>query len=91
MKLDKLRLGFTLAIFWGLVTFLVGVGNLIWDMYGVAFLKILESIYPGYTFGKWGFWGVLVVTLYAVLDGFVAGVVFAWIFNFIRGEKKEKE
>jgi len=91
MKLDKVRLGGTLAIVWGLIAFLTGIGNLIWDMYGVAFLKVLESIYPGYTFGKWGFGGVLVVTLYAALDGFVMGVVIAWVYNLFKCEKKEKE
>lgn len=91
MKLDKLRLGCALAAVWGLIAFFTGIGNLIWDMYGVAFLKVLESIYPGYTFGRWGFGGVIVVTLYAALDGFVIGVVIAWIYNLFKGNKKEKE
>jgi hypothetical protein len=89
MKLDKVRLGGTLAIVWGLIAFLTGIGNLIWNQYGVAFLKVMESIYPGYTFGRWGFWGVIVVTLYAALDGFVIGVVVAWIYNLFEGAKKE--
>jgi hypothetical protein len=91
VKLDKVRLGSTLAIVWGLSAFLTGLGNLIWNRYGIAFLKVLESIYPGYTFGRWGFWGVIVVTLYAALDGFVIGVVIAWIYNLLKCEKKEKE
>jgi hypothetical protein len=89
MKLDKVRLGGTLATVWGLIAFLTGIGNLIWNQYGVAFLKVMESIYPGYTFGRWGFWGVIVVTLYAALDGFVIGVVVAWIYNLFEGAKKE--
>jgi hypothetical protein len=72
-----------------LIAFLTGIGNLIWNQYGVAFLKVMESIYPGYTFGRWGFWGVIVVTLYAALDGFVIGVVVAWIYNLFEGAKKE--
>lgn len=89
MKLDKLRLGGTLAIVWALIAFLTGIGNLIWNSYGIAFLKVMESIYPGYIFGRWGFWGVIVVTLYAALDGFVIGVVVAWIYNLFEGGKKE--
>ena len=91
MKLDKVRLGSTLAIVWGLIAFLTGVGNLIWNSYGIAFLKVMESIYPGYTFGRWGFGGVIVVTLYAALDGFVIGVVIAWVYNLFKCEKKERE
>lgn len=88
MKLDKLRVGGTLGIVWALLAFLTGLGNLVWNGYGEAFLKVLESVYPGYTLGKWGFWGVLVVTLYAALDGFVVGVVIAWVYNLFKGEEK---
>jgi hypothetical protein len=88
MKLGVLRLGKTLGIVWGLVAFFTALGNLLWNSYGIALLKVLESIYPGYTFGRWGFWGVLVVTLYAALDGFVLGVVIAWVYNLFEGKKK---
>lgn len=91
MKLDKVRLGCTLAVLWGLIAFFTGIGNLIWNRYGIAFLKVLESIYPGYTFGRWGFWGVIVVTLYAALDGFIIGFVIAYLYNLFKGEKKAKE
>lgn len=88
MKLGVLRMGKTLGIVWGLVAFFAGLGNLLWNSYGIALLKVLESIYPGYIFGRWGFWGVLVVTLYAALDGFVLGVVIAWLYNLFEGKKK---
>lgn len=92
MKLSVLRLGLTLAIIWALISLLCGVANLIWPYYGVSFLNFLDSIYPGYTFGKWGFGGILVATLYAAVDGFVMGVVFAWLYNllgkFVKEEKK---
>ncbi len=90
MKLNPLRLGCALSIVYGLSCFCVGIGNLIWNRYGIAFLKVMESIYPGYTFGRWGFWGVLVVALYAALDGFIIGVVIAWLYNICKCEKKEK-
>ena len=55
-------------------------------------MKFLDSIYPGYHFGQWGFGGILVATLYAAVDGFVVGVVFAWLYNllgkFVKEEKK---
>jgi hypothetical protein len=81
MKFDVIRFGCALASIWGLVVLLVGVANLLWPNYGVEFLKFIDSIYPGYHFGEWGFWGVLVGTLYAIVDAWVVGAVFALIYN----------
>jgi len=84
MKLSMKGLALTLGIVWGGCIFLVGVGNLMWHDYGTALLDLARSIYPGY--GKTtGFWGVLVGTLYALLDGAVAGVVIAWLYNRFAG------
>ncbi|MFQ6109167.1 MAG: hypothetical protein ACE5L7_06410 [Candidatus Aminicenantales bacterium] len=81
MKFDVIRLGCAVSTVWGLAVLLCGIGNLIWPGYAVAFLKIIDSIYPGYHFGQWGFGGVVVATLYAVVDGWVVGVVFALLYN----------
>jgi hypothetical protein len=48
------------------------------------FLQLMASIYPGYdaspTIGS-----VIVGTLYALLDGAIAGLIFAWLYNlFVR-------
>lgn len=92
MKLSVIRLGLTVAIIWALMSLLCGIANLIWPGYAVSFLKFLDSIYPGYHFGQWGFGGIVVATLYAALDGFIVGVVFAWLYNllgkFVKEEKK---
>ncbi|NIO49807.1 MAG: hypothetical protein GTN73_10295 [Candidatus Aminicenantes bacterium] len=90
MKFNVIQLGLTLAILWAVIVLLMGVTNLIFPAYGVAFLQIVDSIYPGYHFGKWGFWGVIVATLYAVIDGFVMGVVIAWLYNLL-GKSMKKE
>jgi ABC-type phosphate transport system permease subunit len=81
MKFDVIRFGCALASIWGLVVLLVGVANLLWPNYGVEFLKFVDSIYPGYHIGEWGLWGVLVGTLYAIVDAWIVGVVFALIYN----------
>lgn len=88
MKLDVMRFGFTMAIMWGAIVFLAGVANLIWPVYGVEFLKIVDSIYPGYHFGQWGFGGVIVGALYGLIDGFIIGMVFAWLYNLFMKRKK---
>jgi len=84
MKLDIRALSITGAIFWGGMCFLLGLANLMWPPYAAAWLDLLASVYPGYevtaTFGA-----VVVLTLYAVLDGAIAGVVFGWLYNrFVR-------
>lgn len=81
MKLSIKGMSVTLAIIWGILAmFLTGLANLIWPGYARAFLEVMASVYPGYhataSFGQ-----VIVGTLYGLLDGAVAGAVFAWLYN----------
>lgn len=82
MKLNVKALAITAALVWGGAIFLVGIANLIWPGYGADFLQLVSSIYPGYkgtaTFGE-----VIVGTLYGVVDGFICGLVFAWLYNLL--------
>ncbi|HDJ22971.1 MAG TPA: hypothetical protein ENF17_03660 [Candidatus Aminicenantes bacterium] len=88
MKLDAVRLGCALATLWGAIVFLVGVANLIFGGYGASLLKAIDSIYPGYHYGEWGFLGVLVATIYAIIDGWVVGAVFGWLYNLYTKRKR---
>jgi hypothetical protein len=63
MKFKPVKLGIVVAITWGLIVFAVGLINLFFPGYGVDFLEVIDGIYPGYTFGQWGFMGCLVATL----------------------------
>lgn len=80
MRLSLRSLAITAAILWGGAVFITGAANAMWPTYGVAFLQLAESIYPGYhatgTFGS-----VIVGTLYSITDGAVAGLLFGWIYN----------
>jgi hypothetical protein len=85
MKLCVKGLAITLGLVWGVLgMLLVGLCNLIWPSYGVAFLEVMASLYPGYhataSFGQ-----VIVGTMYGVVDGAVAGAVFAWVYNRFAG------
>jgi hypothetical protein len=85
MRLDIRALSIAGAIFWGGMFFLLGVANLVWPPYGRAWLDVFASIYPGYQVTA-SFGAVIVLTLYAALDGGIAGAVFAWLYNrFVRG------
>ena len=82
MKLALRPLVIACAVLWGGSVFLVALANLLWPPYAAEFLKLLASIYPGYgadsTFG-----GMLNVTLYALIDGAVGGLIFGWIYNLL--------
>jgi hypothetical protein len=85
MKLSLTGLGITFAIVWGGMIFVVGVANLVSETYGVAFLEVIASVYPGYSLdGDFG--SVLVGTLYGALDGAIGGFVLAWVYNRFAGD-----
>ncbi len=84
MKIDVRALGFSLALLWGGGILVTGIANLIWPTYGIAFLEMLASVYPGYQ-GTASFGQVLVGTLYGVLDGLVGGLVLGWLYNLFSG------
>ena len=83
MKLSVKALALSAGILWGAAVFLVGIGHLIWPGYGTAMLELAASVYPGYSVG--GFGSVIIGTLYAMVDGAIAGAVFAWLYNALLG------
>ena len=46
MKLSLKGLAIAGAVVWGGGILVVGLANLIWEGYGVAFLELVASIYP---------------------------------------------
>jgi len=87
MKLNLKALVLTAGILWALAIFLVGVLNLIWSGYGVAFLKLIASVYPGYHASS-SIGDVIVGTLYAFVDGAICGLVFGWLYNLFVGKRR---
>jgi hypothetical protein len=71
----------TVGLVWGvLAMFLTGLANLLWPDYGQEFLQVMASLYPGYHATP-GFGQLIVGTLYGLVDGAVAGAIFAWVYN----------
>ena len=85
MKLSIGAVTITVAILWGGTVLLCGIANLIWPSYGLAFLQLAASIYPGYHATR-SLGGLVVGTGYAILDGAVAGLLFGWLYNYFAGE-----
>jgi len=80
MRLCVKSLTLAAALLWGGMFLVVGIFNLVADGYGSMLLEFGASIYPGYD-GPAGFASVAVVTLYALVDGAIAGALLAWLYN----------
>ena len=86
MKVNTKALAITLALLWGGSVCLVAVMNRIWPSYGVDFLGLVSSIYPGYHVG--GLRNAGIGTCYALLDGAVCGALFGWLYNTVSDRVK---
>lgn len=79
-KLSVKAAAFSAGILWAFGVFFVGAVNLFRGDYGMTFLELLRSVYPGFhnaqTLGS-----VIIASLYALVDGAVAGALFAWLYN----------
>jgi hypothetical protein len=82
MKFNIMALGITCGVIWGGAILLAGVANTIWPGYGQAFLDVVASVYPGYK-GTPGIGQAIIGALYGLVDGGIAGLIFAWLYNFV--------
>ena len=82
MRFNVTALALTVGLFCGVSILVVASANLIWPVYGRAFLDLVASLYPGYRPGS-GAGSVVTATLYALVDGTIAGAVFGWLYNLL--------
>ncbi|MGE3318776.1 MAG: bacteriophage holin [Candidatus Berkiella sp.] len=76
-KMCACCLGTAIGVTWALGVLMLGV--LVWKFnYGAAFQQVLASIYAGYAPTPKG---ILLGTLFALVDGFICGLLIAWIYN----------
>lgn len=80
MKLSIKKCALSCSILWGLVILIVNIANMIWPSYGVPFLMVVASIYPGYEIMQ-GVTSIIVGTLYGIVDAGIGGAIFAWLYN----------
>jgi hypothetical protein len=84
MKMNIKAFGLAVGGLWAACVLLLGLAHLVWSGYGVAFLDLVASLYPGYHPAN-GLGAVFVSTLYALVDGTVGGAVLAWLYNIMGG------
>jgi len=82
MRLNVFAFALAAGLLWSGAILMVAVSNQVWPGYGVGFLDLTASIYPGYQPAS-GPASVLVGTLYGLLDGTIAGAIFAWLYNLL--------
>ena len=80
MRLSLKSLSLTCGILWGGAMLSVGLVNLAYPSYGVEFLKLASSVYPGYH-ASLKVMDVLVGTGYGLVDGAIAGLLLGWLYN----------
>jgi hypothetical protein len=82
MKLCIKGVAIAAAVLWGLGMFMVNTINMIQPGYGVEFLQVMSSIYPGFDPGQ-GTRSIVTGTIYGIVDAGVAGAIFAWVYNLL--------
>ncbi len=85
MKLSIKALALAAGILWGGAILFVSVIQMMSPDYGVQFLNLVASVYPGYQAGA-GAGSVVTGTLYGFADGAIGGAIFAWLYNVIAGK-----
>ncbi len=76
-KLHVLSFGLALGIVWSLSVFILGL--LAMTGYGAEFVKLIGSMYIGYT-ATIG--GSFIGLAYGFIDMFIGGVIIAWLYNY---------
>jgi len=86
MRFNVIAMALTVGLFSGAALLIVASANLMWPSYGRAFLDLAASVYPGYRPGS-GVGSVISGTLYALVDGAIAGAVFGWLYNLVSRQR----
>jgi hypothetical protein len=80
MKLSVKGMAWAWSLLWGGGVFMVALVNYFRASYGLSFLNVVDSIYPGYHAAT-GLASVFIGTGYALFDGAVGGALIAWLYN----------
>ena len=76
-KLNVTAFAFACGLTWGIFVFLVVLLTMFWG-WGSAFTQLLGSIYIGVK-ATWS--GAFMGFLWALVDGFIGGLIFVLLYN----------
>jgi len=80
MRLSPKAMALSAGILWAAGILFVGLMNLAVPSYGTNFLQLTSSVYPWFH-DTHTFAGVVIVTFDGFVDGALAGLFLAWIYN----------
>ena len=88
MRVSVKATALAIGILWAGCILLVGAVNLVSPSYGVTFLQLASSIYPGFQ-NSHHFLDVLVGTGYGLVDGGIGGAILGLLYNCFAGGAKQ--
>lgn len=77
-RCQPLALGIAIGVLWAIYVFFAGIAAMFG--WGNALVEALASLYIGYGASVVG---AAIGALWAFVDGFIAGVVIAWVYNAV--------
>jgi len=76
--LSVVAFGMAIGITWALSVLVLGL--LAWQFeFGLTWLELLSSVYIGFSPSLLG---IVIGVAWGFVDGFIGGVIVAWIYNF---------
>jgi hypothetical protein len=78
IKIQLLPLGIAVGVLWAAYVFLAGIFAMF--NWGAAMVEVLASLYLGYGAS---IVGSIIGAIWAFVDGLIAGIVIAWIYNMV--------
>ncbi len=82
MRLSLKATAIAAGLLWGGAILLVGLINLAHPSYGVSFIQLTGSVYPWFHNSR-SIGNVVIGTFDGLIDGGVAGLLFALLYNAI--------
>jgi hypothetical protein len=86
MRLSIVGMAIAGGLLWGGAILFVGLIHLAQPAYGVNFLDMISSVYPWFH-GSTEFGDLVIGTIDGLIDGAVAGLLLAWLYNFCIPER----
>lgn len=77
-KIQPVPLGVAVGVLWAICVFVVGITAMFG--WGNALVAALASLYIGYSAS---ILGAVIGAIWAFVDGLVAGVIVAWLYNMM--------
>jgi hypothetical protein len=84
VKVSLKAIAIAAGVLWGGAILLLGVINLASPSFGLSFLQVISSVYPGFHVSR-TIGDVLTGTVYALIEGAIAGLAFGWLYNLSMG------